>query len=160
MTEQIKVGISDYKIASAPNQLVTIGLGSCVGIALYEPKTKTGALSHIMLPDSRSFKDTSNWPKFADLALPKIVQELRVKTNEDKLLVKIAGGAHMFSFSQASDILQIGQRNIAAVKQVLSDLNLTILSEDVGGQMGRSMFVDLDTFDVRVRLVNREERVL
>lgn len=160
MTEQIKVGISDYKIAEAPDQLVTIGLGSCVGIALYAPNAKVGALSHIMLPDSSAFKDKSNWPKFADLALPKIIQELKDKTKEDKLLVKIAGGASMFSFSQESSLLQIGQRNIDSVKKVLEELNLTILSEDVGGKMGRSMFVDLNTFEVRVRLVNREEKVL
>ncbi|MCC5889885.1 MAG: chemotaxis protein CheD [Alkalibacterium sp.] len=160
MTEQIKVGISDYKIATAPDQLVTIGLGSCVGIALYAPKAKVGALSHIMLPDSTGFKDKSNWPKFADLALPKIIEELKEKTNEDQLLVKIAGGASMFSFNQESSVLQIGQRNIDSVKRVLKDLNLTIVSEDVGGKMGRSMFVDLETFEVRVRLVNREEFVL
>lgn len=160
MTEQIKVGISDYKIATAPDQLVTIGLGSCVGIALYAPKAKVGALSHIMLPDSTAFKDKSNWPKFADLALPKIIKELKEQTNEDQLLVKIAGGASMFSFSEASSVLQIGQRNVDSVKRILADLNLTILSEDVGGKMGRSMFVNLETFEVRVRLVNREEIVL
>jgi len=55
MSEQIKVGISDYKIAQAPDVLVTIGLGSCIGIAIYEPKSRMGALSHIMLPDSTSF---------------------------------------------------------------------------------------------------------
>lgn len=160
MTEQIKVGISDYKIATAPDQLVTIGLGSCVGIALYAPKAKVGALSHIMLPDSTAFKDKSNWPKFADLALPKIIKELKEQTNEDQLLVKIAGGASMFSFSEASSVLQIGQRNVDSVKRILTDLNLTILSEDVGGKMGRSMFVNLETFEVKVRLVNREEIVL
>src|SRR5690554_7628240 len=100
MSEQLKVGISDYKIAQAPNELVTIGLGSCVGIALYAPKSKVGALSHIMLPDSATFSDTSNWAKFADLALPAIVKELKDKTNETALLAKIAGGASMFSFSQ------------------------------------------------------------
>lgn len=160
MSEQIKVGISDYKITAAPNQLVTIGLGSCIGIALYAPKAKIGALSHIMLPDSTSFTDISNWPKFADLALPKIVDELRERTNEEKLLVKIAGGASMFSFSSESSILQIGQRNIEAVRKTLDDLKLAIISEHVGGKMGRSMFVDLETFDVRVRMVNREEFVL
>ncbi|MCC5895746.1 MAG: chemotaxis protein CheD [Alkalibacterium sp.] len=160
MSEQIKVGISDYKLTTAPNQLVTIGLGSCVGIALYAPKAKMGALSHIMLPDSTSFSDKSNWPKFADLALPKIVDELRETAKEEKLLVKIAGGASMFTFSSESSILQIGQRNIEAVRTCLDDLDLTILSEHVGGKMGRSMFVDLDTFDVKVRMVNREEFVL
>ncbi|PRY74657.1 chemotaxis protein CheD [Alkalibacterium olivapovliticus] len=160
MSEQIKVGISDYKIATAPNQLVTIGLGSCIGIALFAPKAKMGALSHIMLPDSTSFNDISNWPKFADLALPKIVDELREKASEEELLVKIAGGASMFSFSTESPILQIGQRNIEAVKTCLEELKLKIISEHVGGKMGRSMFVDLDTFDVKVRMVNRDEFVL
>lgn len=156
MSEQIKVGISDYKITTAPNQLITIGLGSCVGIALYAPKAKMGALSHIMLPDSSSFNDVSNWPKFADLALPKIVDELREKADEERILVKIAGGASMFSFSSDSSILQIGQRNIEAVKESLEDLKLKIISEHVGGKMGRSMFVDLDSFNVTVRMVNRE----
>lgn len=160
MGEQIKVGISDYKITSAPNQLLTIGLGSCVGIALYAPRSKTGALSHIMLPDSSSFTDKSNWPKFADLALPEIVKKLKQQTGERELRVKIAGGASMFAFSTESSILQIGQRNIEAVKDVLSELDLKLEAEHVGGKMGRSMFVDLETFDVKVRMVNREEHIL
>lgn len=160
MSEQLKVGISDYKITQAPNELVTIGLGSCVGIALYAPKSKVGALSHIMLPDSESFSDTSNWAKFADLALPAIVKELKDQTNETALLAKIAGGASMFAFSQQTSSLQIGRRNIEAVTEVLKSLNIPIISEHVGGQMGRSMFVDLTTFDVRIRMVNREEFIV
>ncbi|SFC39304.1 chemotaxis protein CheD [Alkalibacterium subtropicum] len=160
MSEQIKVGISDYKVAAAPNQLVTIGLGSCVGIALYAPEAKTGALSHIMLPDSSSFSDTSKWPKFADLALPKIAAELRAQTRETKLLAKIAGGASMFTFSNETQTLQIGQRNIEAVKATLHDLQIPIVSEHVGGKMGRSMYFDLTDFNVKVRMVNREEYIL
>ncbi|MDZ7835717.1 MAG: chemotaxis protein CheD [Alkalibacterium sp.] len=160
MSEQIKVGISDYKVAAAPDQLVTIGLGSCIGIALYAPKSKTGALSHIMLPDSSSFSDTSKWPKFADLALPKIVDELKARTKETKILAKIAGGASMFTFSSESQTLQIGQRNIEAVKKVLAELDVLVLSEHVGGKMGRSMYVDLAEFEVKVRMVNREEYIL
>ncbi|WP_423189119.1 chemotaxis protein CheD [Alkalibacterium sp. f15] len=160
MSEQIKVGISDYKLTSAPNELATIGLGSCVGIALYAPKAKVGALSHIMLPDSSSFSDTSKWAKFANLALPKIVEELRVQTNETKILAKIAGGASMFSFTSESQTLQIGKRNIESVKATLKELNIPILSEHVGGKMGRSMFVDLNDFNVKVRMVNRDEFIL
>lgn len=160
MSEHLKVGIADYKITRAPNQLVTIGLGSCIGIALYAPKAKVGALSHIMLPNSRSFSDKTNWPKFADLALPAIVKELREQTNETRILAKIAGGASMFSFKSESQVLQIGKRNIEAVKAILEELDLPILSEHLGGNMGRSMFVDLDTFDVRIRMVNREEFIV
>lgn len=160
MSEQIKVGISDYKITTPPNQLVTIGLGSCVGIALYAPKSKIGALSHIMLPDSTSFTDTTKWPKFANLALPKIVEELKAQTKETNILAKIAGGASMFAFTSESATLQIGQRNIDSVKATLEELKIPIVSEHVGGKMGRSMFVDLHSFDVKVRMVNREEFIL
>ncbi len=160
MSEQLKVGISDYKLTEAPNELMTIGLGSCVGIAIYAPKSKVGALSHIMLPDSQSFTDTSHWAKFADLALPKIIEELKCKTGETDLLAKIAGGASMFSFTSDSPTLQIGQRNIHAVKSKLEELNLPILGEHVGGKMGRSMFFNLETFEVRIRMVNREEFIL
>ncbi|GEK88811.1 chemotaxis protein CheD [Alkalibacterium putridalgicola] len=160
MSEQIKVGISDYKLATAPNQLVTIGLGSCVGIALYAPESKIGALSHIMLPDSSSFSDTSKWAKFANLALPNIVNELREQTKETKILAKIAGGASMFTFTNESQTLQIGLRNIEAVKATLTELEIPIVSEHVGGKMGRSMYVDLNDFNVKVRMVNREEFIL
>lgn len=74
--EQIKVGIADYKITEAPNSLITVGLGSCVGIALYNQQNKEGSLLHIMLPDSTNFKDTSKWEKFADLAIPKVVEKM------------------------------------------------------------------------------------
>lgn len=160
MAEQIRVGIADYKMTTAPNELVTIGLGSCVGIALYAPKSRMGALSHIMLPDSRSFRDTSNWPKFADLALPKIANELQRVANEDRLIAKLVGGASMFSFSSGRDTLQIGERNSEAVRHVLRALNITIIAEDLGGNVGRSMYVDLQTFDVRVRLANRDTYIL
>lgn len=160
MAETLKVGISDYKVSESPNELMTIGLGSCVGIALYEPKEKVGGLIHIMLPDSRGFKDTSKWEKFADLALPKVAEEIQGKTKQQKLVAKIAGGASMFSFSSESKNAQIGERNVESVKTVLNDLNIPIIADHTGGKMGRTMFFNLDTFDVTIRMVNRETFVL
>ncbi|WP_080146624.1 chemotaxis protein CheD [Marinilactibacillus piezotolerans] len=160
MSEQVKVGISDYKISEPPNQLITIGLGSCVGIALYEPITKVGALIHIMLPESSGFKDTTKWEKFADLAIPKVAELLFKQTGNKKLIAKIAGGASMFSFSSKPDSIQIGKRNIKAVKDVLYSMNIPVLGEHTGGEMGRTMFVDLETFKVTVRMVNRELHIL
>ncbi|WP_028273268.1 chemotaxis protein CheD [Atopococcus tabaci] len=153
--EQVKVGIADYKITQAPHSLITIGLGSCVGIALYDTYNKIGGLVHIMLPDSQAFKDTSKWVKFADLAIPKVAEELSKGTNA-KLVAKIAGGASMFQFNTNTKGLQIGERNIEAVKQTLGELKIPLLGEHTGGNMGRTMMVDLDTFDVTVRMVNRE----
>jgi len=166
MTEQVievgefKVGISDYKVAASPHSLVTIGLGSCIGIALYEPVTRIGGLSHIMLPDSEGFKDRSKWQKFADLAIPKMAEEIRTQSGKKYLVAKIAGGASMFRFDITSTSLQIGERNILAVKEALGKSCIPLLGEHTGGNMGRTMIVDLSTFEVTVRMVNRERFVL
>lgn len=152
---QLKVGISDYKITQAPNALITLGLGSCVGIALYDERAKVGGLIHIMLPDSTSFNDTSNWVKFADLAIPRVAKKI-VGNKPHSLVAKIAGGASMFQFKSSSPGLEIGKRNIEMVKTILDDLSIPILGEHVGGKTGRTMIVDLETFEVSVRLVNRE----
>ena len=152
--EQYKVGIADYKITEAPNSLITIGLGSCVGVALFNPKKKTGSLLHVMLPDSTGFSDTSKWPKFADLAIPRVVDEMSGDPSD--LVAKIAGGASLFNFSSQNKTLQIGKRNIDMVRKQLEDLKIPILGEHIGGNSGRTMKVDLENFDVAVRLVNRE----
>lgn len=160
MSEQVKVGISDYKISEPPNHLVTIGLGSCIGIALHEPITKKGALIHIMLPESEVFKDTTKWEKFADLAIPRVVEQIQKETGKKKLIAKIAGGASMFKFNNQNDTMQIGKRNALAVEKALNELKIPILGDHTGGKMGRSMFVDLETFEVTVRMVNRELHIL
>lgn len=153
--EQYKVGIADYKITKTPNSLITLGLGSCVGIALYDKREKVGSLLHIMLPDSTGFRDTSKWEKFADLAIPRVIEEM-VGDDHSNLVAKIAGGASLFNFTSQNKSLQIGKRNIEMVKQQLNDLKIPILGEHLGGDTGRTMIVDLETFNVSVRLVNRE----
>ncbi|SEK21086.1 chemotaxis protein CheD [Carnobacterium iners] len=160
MLNEIKVGISDYKVARIPQVLMTIGLGSCVGIAIYDPKTKIGGLSHIMLPDSSSFKNANKIEKFADLAIPQMVSEIRKETKNQKLIAKIAGGASMFQTANDSYIGSIGERNVAAVERSLKLLNIPLLGIHTGGNMGRTMIVDLNTFAVTVRMVNREIIVL
>ncbi|MDR2277297.1 MAG: chemotaxis protein CheD [Vagococcus sp.] len=158
MSEQLKVGISDYKITKAPNQLVTLGLGSCIGIVIYNQDTKIGGLSHIMLPDSKLFNHQTNLKieKFADLAIPQMVEELKSKSKNGRLVAKIAGGASMFQLQGKAKSQNIGERNIQAVESILSDLKIPILAKHVGGNMGRSLFVDLETLGVSVKMVNRE----
>lgn len=158
MSEQIKVGISDYKISYAPNQLLTLGLGSCVGVVLYDKKSKIGGLSHIMLPDSQMFSGRSEIKieKFADLAIPKMAMELKEKEGVNQLVAKIAGGASMFKLENVKHNQNIGERNILAVEQVLKELKIPIIAKHVGGNMGRSLFVDLETLSVSVKMVNRD----
>lgn len=101
MPKEIKVGISDYKISKNPDRLITLGLGSCVGIAIYDQATHIGGLSHIMLPDSKLFTKNIKVEKFADLAIPQMIREINPR-NTRNLIAKIAGGASMFNFTDDS----------------------------------------------------------
>lgn len=154
MSKEIRIGIADYKVSSSPDKLITLGLGSCVGIAIYDSKTKIGGLSHIMLPDSRSFTKEIKVEKFADLAIPTMIKEITKGKISKNLVSKIAGGASMFSFSKNTN--NIGQRNIEAVKIILKDLNIPIISSDTGGKIGRTMVVDLENFYVSIKNGSKE----
>lgn len=156
MSKQIKVSISDYKIGRSPDSLITLGLGSCIGIAIYDEGSKVGGLSHIMLPDSTQFKRDIKIEKFANLAIPHMVEEIKRKARICKLVAKIAGGASMFSFPDSDPKKSIGYRNVIAVEEVLKELNIPILGSHTGGKIGRTMVVDLDTFKVSVKTANRE----
>ena len=150
----IRVGIADAKIISAPDSIMTIGLGSCVGIALYDTVKKITALIHIMLPDSHVFKKITNPYKFADLAIPLILEEMIKRgCNKSNVVAKIAGGASMFKFSEKSINSDIGNRNIEAVRKAITREGITVASEDVGGSKGRSMFVESETGRVLIRIV-------
>ncbi|MBC8590337.1 chemotaxis protein CheD [Wansuia hejianensis] len=160
MTKEIRVGISDYKVSQAPDKLITLGLGSCVGIAIYDEKTKIGGLSHIMLPDSTAFTRDIKPEKFADLAIPKMIDEITGGKSASKLIAKIAGGASMFNFSDSSSGNSIGDRNVVAVEKKLKELGIPIISSDTGGNIGRTMIVDLQNFNISIRTANREIKIL
>lgn len=160
MSSEIKVSISDYKITEAPDKLITIGLGSCIGIAIYDKTSKKGGLSHIMLPDSSFFSKDLKPEKFADLAIDKMLNEMTGGKKTRGLVAKIAGGSSMFNFGENSINGNIGERNIQAVEKKLKELGIPILASHTGGKIGRTMVVDLEGFIVNIRMANKEVAVL
>ncbi|MDD2480772.1 MAG: chemotaxis protein CheD [Lutispora sp.] len=146
MAEIIKVGMADLNCVYAPNILTTLGLGSCVGICLHDRETKISGMVHIMLPYSFQIKNNSNPAKFADTGISKLLEDmLKMGAKKTKLVSKIAGGAQMFNFSDSSDIMRIGMRNISASKDTLKALNIPILAEDTGGSYGRTIEFSSET---------------
>ena len=140
MAELIKVGMADLNTACCPGILTTLGLGSCVGICLYDTSTKISGLAHIMLPSSAQIKNNSNIAKFADTGIVKLVEDMiKMGAKKNKLVSKIAGGSQMFNFNDASDIMRIGARNVTATKETLKSLNIPIIAEDTGGNYGRTI---------------------
>lgn len=156
MTNEIKVNISDYKVSESPNTLITLGLGSCVGVAIYDRSSKIGGLSHIMLPDSSFFNNDIKAEKFADLAIPKMVKEITKGRTTRNLVAKIAGGANMFDFKDNKSIMNIGDRNVLAVEKKLKEMGIPILSSHTGGKIGRTMIVNLDSFIINIKITSKE----
>ncbi len=151
---EIKVGIADLNAAASPDRLITVGLGSCIGIALYDKILGIGGLAHIMLPDSTLFNTVNNPVKFADLAIPILLERMeKLGASRRNLKAKIAGGASMFNFSDKSMIMDVGNRNGQAVKAVLEGLSIPIIGEDIGGSKGRTMIFDTSNGTVQIRTV-------
>ena len=128
------IGIGEYRVGSF--HMMTIGLGSCIGLVVYDEGLKKGAMVHIMLPESSGRKDRPG--KYADTAIPLIVEELLATGCRKKNLVaKIAGGSCMFEYFGAN--LNIGERNTQKVKELLAAAQIKLVAEDVGGKVGRSV---------------------
>ena len=143
------VGISDFKVATAPDKIITFALGSCVGITLFDRLTGIGGMAHIMLPDSALIRSDTNPKKFANTALPLLWQEMeQLGAKKFSLIAKIAGGAMLFG---KTDALRIGERNIMAVKDQLQKLGIRIMAEDTGLNYGRTMELDLENGRVTIK---------
>ncbi|MDR1702615.1 MAG: chemotaxis protein CheD [Sporomusaceae bacterium] len=162
MSELIKVGMADYKVGKSPASLISYGLGSCVGIALYDATTKIGGLAHIMLPDSSQAKPADNNAKFANTALPAMLDAMvKLGAGKSRITAKIAGGAQMFSFSNSTtDIMRVGERNAEAVKAVLKKLQIKLLAEDTGKNYGRTVELKLDSGIFRIKTIDKGEKDL
>lgn len=136
----IRVGMADLNIAAAPDSLRTTGLGSCVGIALFDHHAKIAGLAHIMLPTSANGAAEQNRPKYANTAVPMLLEMMAQRGAERRrIIAKLAGGAQMFTFAGQSDLMRIGPRNVEAVKEALALYTIPIKAEDTGGNCGRTI---------------------
>lgn len=150
-----QVGMAELKVASAPGKLITLGLGSCVAVCGYDPALKIAGMVHVMLPTNLG-KGDFNPAKFGDTAVPLLLEEMeRLGAYRPRIWVKIAGGARMFSFSSDDSATNIGLRNVLAIEDACRNLGITIAAQSVGGTMGRSVFMDIETGDIEVRTINR-----
>ena len=134
------VGMADMNIAKNTGVLITLGLGSCVGIALYDPVVKIAGLAHCMLPDSKEIRNNSNIAKFVDLATIKLTKDMISQgAQQSRIVAKLAGGAQMFAFGSTQQSMRIGDRNVAAAEHMLKRLGIKVLAKDVGKTFGRTV---------------------
>ena len=160
--ETIKVKIADLAVLREYGVITTVGLGSCVGIGLYDNSSKVGGLAHILLSESRQFQKKGrelNTAKYADTAIPALIGEMeKIGAKRSRLQAKIAGGSQLFSFNHTG--VSVGRRNIDAVQSALKKLNIPIVGEDVGGSHGRTMRLFVENGRVTISTVGKGEIVL
>lgn len=143
------VGIGELKIVKNPNPLVVVGLGSCVGLVLYDPYLKIGGISHIMLPECKDIKKWGDYGKFADMAVPLLIKKmLQQNVLKSRIVAKIIGGSAIFN---GCSFLKIGERNIQKVKEELKKENITIVAKDIGGNHGRTIVLDTATGNIIIK---------
>jgi len=154
---EIKVGMADLNVCIAPDSIITLGLGSCVGAVLYDPVAKICGMVHVMLPDSTSIVNNSNLAKFADTGVDELLRLVIAKgAKKERIVAKIAGGAQMFSVSSNSPMLRVGERNVEAVKKRLKELNIRLIAEDTGKNYGRTVVFYPETGEYQIRAIGKE----
>ena len=152
----IKVGMADLNICKSPDMITTLGLGSCIGIALYDPVTKIGGLAHIMLPDSTQMRNNTNIAKFADTGIEELVKRMiAAGASKSRLVAKIAGGAKMFEVSGLSAIGNVVERNALASKAKLKQMGIPLKAEDTGLNYGRTVELYTETGEFRIKSVGK-----
>lgn len=156
--DRIKVSIADYAIGTG-ELLTTSGLGSCLGIALYDDEAGVGGLVHPMLP--RRDGDTDRRPeRFVDSGIELVVEELSERgANQSNLVAKVTGGAAIVNFDNGGGP-SMGERNIDVARDVLQRENIELAGEEVGGDCGRTMRVDTATGTVVVKRTDGEDTVI
>lgn len=157
--EKYIVNIADLKVARDPAVITTLGLGSCVGVTIYDPRTRIGGLVHVMLPVSNS--DKSNKAKYADTGIPELLRQmLSMGASRSSLTAKITGGANMFSKSVRSDVLMIGEKNIYMCRTALQQNRIHIASEDTGGNYGRTIELYTDSGKLLIKTIGHGEKYI
>ncbi len=147
--EVVNVGVAEYFVTHNPHVLASFGLGSCVGVVLYDEKRRIGGLAHIMLPDSRAVSRPGKPGRYADTAIRAVVEEMeKLGSRRKDIKAKMAGGACMFTIPGATNPknvpgpaigMQIGERNVEAARRTLRELKIPLVAEDTGGNYGRTL---------------------
>jgi len=137
---EIVVRVSDMAVATADEVLVTVGLGSCVAIMLYDPEARIGGLAHILLPSKALTRQLDNPAKFPQSAVPALLERMvAAGASPRRITARLAGGASMFSQLAPPGTIQMGERNLVATRQALNAQNVPLTGEAVGGDFGRTV---------------------
>jgi chemotaxis protein CheD len=151
---ELLVRVADLRTGVADDVLVTVGLGSCVAIVLYDAEARVGGLAHTLLPSPALARADSNPAKFPQSAVPRLLELMQADgARADRITGRLAGGASMFAALAPPGTLQMGERNLAAARQALNAHGVPLVGEAVGGDFGRTVRLRVGDGQVEVRTV-------
>ncbi|MEW6326040.1 MAG: chemotaxis protein CheD [Thermodesulfobacteriota bacterium] len=163
MANELFIGVADMRVSNDPSAiLITYALGCCIGVSIYDPVARVGGLLHFMLPKAgvsktRTAKAKKNPYMFADTGVPLLFQEAyKYGADKGRMVIKIAGGAQI----KDSTGLNIGKQNYMALREIFQENDVLIHKEDVGGNVPRTMGLDLDTGRVYIKVLGGKAREL
>ena len=157
----VKIGLAQFRVAKAPMTMITLALGSCLGVVLYDGTTSIGGLAHVMHPKRELVKNNANKAKFVDSAITLMLGRMMKRgAKREKIVAKIFGGAKMFKNIKGSPgVLQIGEKNIMSAREKLSELGIPVVAEEVGGEQGRTISFNVSDGTVLLRDAHDNERI-
>jgi chemotaxis protein CheD len=158
----LRVQVADWAVGRGDTLITTLGLGSCVAIAIHDPLTLIGGLAHVLLPERAAARSAANPAKFAESAVPLLLDEMAAlgAGPASRLVAKLAGGASMFASLLQSGGLNVGERNVIATRAALVRAGVRLVAEDTGGEHGRSVYFHLNDGRVEIRSLKRGTNVL
>jgi chemotaxis protein CheD len=161
MAHEILVRVAELRAGRDDAVLVTLGLGSCIAIVLHDPATRIGGLAHVLLPSRSLSRAGDNPGRFPQTAIPALLEAMvPLGADPRRLVARLAGGASMFANLVPAGSMQMGDRNVIASREVLSQLAIPIIAEAVGGQEGRSVWFHVAEGRMLVRSVGHGVQTL
>lgn len=151
------VDIADFQVSNDPQvELVTYSLGSCIGVVIWDPITRVGGMLHYMLAESSISpeKAKANPAMFADTGIPVLFRSAyELGAIKTRLIVRVAGGS---SLLDDNGTFNIGKRNYQALRKIFWKNGVLIDSEHVGGQLSRTLRMNLATGRTALRIRGKE----
>ena len=139
-SRELVVRVADLRAGVGDDVLVTVGLGSCVAILLYDAEARVGGLAHVLLPSPALAARDANPAKFPQFAVPNLLQLMTAQgARKDRVTGRLAGGASMFAALAPPGTVQMGERNLVAARHALSSHGVPLVGEAVGGDYGRTV---------------------
>lgn len=148
------IGVGEFAVARGSGTLVTLGLGSCVAIVLYDPGNRGAGMAHVLLPSAAMSRLRDAPGRYPATAVPALVEALvDLGCDPARLTGRLVGGASMFTNLTPPGALQMGERNVLAAREALTNHGIPLIGELVGGDHGRSVTLSVDTGRLEVSSV-------